>query len=337
MSVADILAELKADKIAPVYLLHGEESYFTDRLTRHFEKDMLPEDQQAFNLMVFYGKDSKAQDILDAAQRYPVFAERQVVLLKEANQLRDLEKLVPYIEKPVASTILVLSYKGGKFDARKKLFKAVKKHGVEFESKRLRDRDLPGFLQQWARAHELGMEPAAERMLIDHTGTRLDRLSNELEKLRIHLKAGEKVTPSLVEKYVGISKDFNVFELQNALLRRDARKAHTIARYLRSDPRNNPFVLIMANTHGTYLRLYKYMLDPPVRDHELWRSYGIHSASASAYQQARKLYSREELEGIFSILLEFDLRSKGVGNGQADDGGLLTELIHRLCAPVPVG
>jgi DNA polymerase-3 subunit delta len=332
MTINELYKDIKAKKLQPVYLLHGDEPYFIDRAVRFFEQEILTEAERSFNLTVFYGKDSKAQDIIDTCRRYPMFSEYQVVIVKEANQLRDFEKLEYYMEHIVPSTILVLAHKQGKYDARRKVFKLIDRQGIVFESLKLTEKDLPAFLDKLLKEKKLSIDGKASQILIDSIGNNLAAMMNELDKLSLNLPEGTKVTPAHIEEYVGISKDFNVFELQNALLEKDMKRAFTIMHYMQANPKANPLIVTLSNIHSIYVKLYLYLPERPGSGWSHWKSHGIHMSSIDAFNKAKRLYSAAEVEHIFTLLLEYDLRSKGVFNGETDDTGLLTELIYKLCS-----
>ena len=331
MSFQKLYKDLRAVKILPVYLLHGEEPFFIDQAVKVFENELLNESERSFNQSIFYGKDSKAQDIIDTCMRYPMFAERQVVILKEAKQMRDFDKLETYLEKPVPTTVLVIAYKQGKYDARRKLFKNIAKHGEVFLSDVLKEQEVPTFIKAQLQQQKLQASDHAIAILGDHIGTNLSRLVNEIEKLRINLKDNATVTPEDIETYIGISKDFNVFELVNALLERDLSRSLRILHYMLSNPKENPTVVTLANIYAAYAKLYLFFPDGPCNGWSHWKSHGIHASSMPSFNKARKVYSEEEVEHVFSLLLEYYLRSKGMHNGNTDDKGLLTEMIYKLC------
>lgn len=333
MSFDTLFANLKKGKIAPLYLLHGTEPYYIDKAVQFFEKELLPEAERSFNLTVFYGKDSQAQDITDTARRYPMMAERQVVIVKEANQLRDIEGLESYAANPVPSTVLVIAYKQKKYDARKKLYKAIGKQGEIYESKTPYDNHLPGFLAAALKEKGMTATPKAITIMLDHIGADLGRLVNEIDKLAINVPKGTDITAEHIEQFIGISKDFNVFELQNALLEKDTGKAIRICHYMMANPKENPLVLVFFNIHSCFQKLYLMQHAGRVGEKEYWSAYRIPPPAISSYKYAMKAFSPDEIELIFGDLLEFDLRMKGVGNtGNTEDKALLEELILRICA-----
>ncbi|MEO1627422.1 MAG: DNA polymerase III subunit delta, partial [Bacteroidota bacterium] len=228
MTYKDILKDLKAKKYAPIYFFHGDEAHYIDLLCKYMEENILSEAERSFNQMVFYGKDSEAKTIIDTACRYPMMAPHQVVILKEAQDMRGLADLISYIEKPVATTIFLICYKYKRFDARTKLAKALKSKAVVFESKRLYDNQVPDWIIGYLRDKKLNITEGAAELVAEYLGTDLSRISNELDKLALNLQAGTQVTEKEVQENIGISKEYNVFELQKALGQMDVLKANRI-------------------------------------------------------------------------------------------------------------
>lgn len=334
MTHVELIKEIQAKKIAPVYLLHGEESYYIDRLSEFIEDTVLTPEQKDFNLHVFYGKDADAQTIIDACRRYPMFAEKSVVILKEAQMMKakgnEIDKLELYTAAPSPFTVLVICYKEGKLDARKKFFKTIKDQGIIYESEALREQDIPNFIDNYLRKRNFTIEPKANNLLLEYLGTDLNKIANELNKLIINLKPGEKVTVKEIEENIGISKDYNIWELQSALLVKNTARVFTILHYLNQNPKTNPFVLTISNLHSGFIKLYQFMNGQDAKDWDLYRMYGIHGSQANEYRKAKTLYSREAVENIFGIFLEYDLRSKGLHNVETEPEELLREMIFRI-------
>jgi DNA polymerase-3 subunit delta len=339
MDFHEVIKSIELKKYRPIYLLHGEESYFIDKLSEYIENNILTPEQKDFNCTIFYGADAQPQDIIDACRRYPVFAQHQVVvlreaqhmkILREAREFKELERLEAYFANPVQTTILVLCYKNGKFDARKKNFKLIKENGVIFESQSMKESQIPSFIDKYLKRKNAAIDEKARSLLVDYIGTDLSRITNELDKLWINIPHGSKITSRDIEKNIGISKDYNVFELQTALLTKNAAKAFTIVKYLNENSKANPFVLTLANIHAAYQKLFHYLVGGSVSDNDLYRLYGIHYSQAAAYREAQKLYNLERVEEIFGITLEYDLRSKGVNNGETSSDELLKELVYKI-------
>ncbi|NNK86879.1 MAG: DNA polymerase III subunit delta, partial [Flavobacteriaceae bacterium] len=242
--VKQLLKDIQAGKIKPIYFLMGDEPYFIDLISQYIEKNLLPEDQKGFNQMVYYGRDVSVEDIVSAAKRYPMMAERQVVIIKEAQDLsRTIEKLQPYVENPQPSTVLVINYKYKKIDKRKALYKSLRKTGIVFESKTLYENQVAEWIRRIMSGRKYSIAPKAAQMLIEFLGTDLSKINNELEKLQLIIPEGQQITPELIEENIGISKDFNNFELRKAIGERNSVKAHQIINYFADNPKDNPIVV----------------------------------------------------------------------------------------------
>ncbi len=240
MSAEKIINDLKNYKFSPVYWLEGEEDFFIDQVIHHAEHRILTESEAEFNLTVFYGRDSQWTDIINACRRYPMFSERQVVIIKEAQGMKEIEKLESYIEKPLSSTYLFIAYKNKKLDGRSKLAKRVKDKSVYFYSKKIAEYDLSGWTETMVRSKGFSISNKALMLLVDHIGNDLNRLNNEIDKLSLNLEGRKQITDDDIETYVGISKEFNVFELQKAIAMKDLYKAIRITQYFASNPKAVP-------------------------------------------------------------------------------------------------
>ena len=305
MSVETIISDWKKKQFRPIYWLEGEEEYFIDKAVNYAEHHILTEAEASFNLSIFYGKDANWADILNACRRYPMFAERQVVLLKEAQQMKDVEKLEPYMENPLASTILVVSYKDKKLDARKKFTKLVKEKGVVISTKKLYDRDIPAWTQDMVHAKGLSITPKGLALLADHIGNDLSRIENEIEKLSVNLGKRTQINEDDIERYIGVSKEFNVFELQSAIASRDLARSIRIVQYFESNPKANPIQLVAAQI-------------------------GVNPFFVKDYIQAYRIYGTNGIENILMLLHHYNLQSIGVGNGSADHGSLMKEMVIKM-------
>jgi len=255
MSVEKIISDWKKKIFKPVYWLEGEEEYFIDKAVDYAEHHILNESEASFNLSVFYGKDANWADVLNACRRYPMFAERQVVLLKEAQQMKDVEKLEPYIETPLSSTVFVVSYKEKKLDARKKFAKLVKENGVLVTTKKMYDKDVPAWTQELVHSKGLTISPRGLALLVDHIGNDLTRIENEIDKLSVNLGKGTNITEDDIEKYIGVSKDYNVFELQAALAAKDLARTIRIIQYFEANPKAGPIQLILPSLYSFFSKV----------------------------------------------------------------------------------
>lgn len=334
MDYRDLINDIKSRKFKPLYLLHGEESYYIDKIAEFMEDNILPPDQKDFNFSVFYGKDTHPQTVIDTCMRFPMFSDFNVVMIREAQMMKErgkeIDKLDAYADKASPTTILIICYKEGKFDARKKLFKTIKDRGIVFESAPIKESELPIFIEQYLKRKKVSIDSKAVRLLIEYLGSDLAKMSNELDKLCINLPESGMITVEQIEKNIGISKDYNVFELQSALLTKNMQQAYTIVQYINDNPKANPFVLTITNIHAAYQKLYHYLLGGDVSDFDMYKVYQIHSSQKNEYRRARSLYSVERVEEIFEILLDYDLRSKGVNNNETPTEELLREMVFKI-------
>src|SRR5215813_4461883 len=256
MSVDKILGDWKKLKFKPVYWLEGEEEYYIDVLVNYAEHKILTEAEAGFNLTVFYGKDADWAAVINACRRYPMFAERQVVLLKEAQQMRDIEKLEAYVENPLPSTIFIVSYKNKKVDGRTKFAKVLKEKGVLISTKKIYDNQLPEWIQELIGSKGLSISAKGIALLADHIGNDLTRIENEVEKISVNLGKRKSITEEDIEEFVGVSKEFNVFELQSALARKDLSKAIRIIQYFEANPKAAPIQLILPSLYGFFSKVF---------------------------------------------------------------------------------
>ncbi len=326
---------------SPVYLLMGEEPYFIDRISDMCAEDVLSEQEKAFNLTVVYGKDSTAGAVVNLCRQVPMIGARQVVIVKEAQTLRKIEELSVYTSAPVASTILVLCHKEKNVDKRTALYKSCLAHGEVLESVRPRDYEMKGWLTDFIRARGLDMEPKAVDMITEHLGTDISKISNELSKLVLSLPQGtRKVTAEHVELNIGISKDFNNFELCNAVATRNVAKALAIADNFARNPKQHPFVVTLSTLFTQFRQIfiinyYKWLSarrsQPMPSDAELCRVLKVSSPFiVGQLRQAAALYPNKKTFGILGLMRQYDAKSKGIDNGGMSDAELLRELLLKI-------
>ena len=266
---------------------------------------------------------------MNACRRYPMFAERQVVLLKEAQQMKDVEKLEPYMENPLESTILVVSYKDKKLDARKKFSKLVKENGVVITTKKLYDRDIPAWTQDMVHTKGLTITPKGLALLADHIGNDLSRIENEIEKLSVNLGKRTQINEDDIERYIGVSKEFNVFELQTAIAARDLARAIRIVQYFESNPKANPIQLVLPSLYSFFSKVY--MIQAVSGDERTIAAHiGVNPFFVKDYIQAYRIYGSSGIENILMLLHHYNLKSIGVGSGSAGDGSLMKEMIIKM-------
>lgn len=331
ISHEQIIRDIHAGKFHPIYLLMGEEPYYIDLISDYIQNKVLDESQKEFDQTIFYGKDTDTTTIINAAKRFPMMSPFQVIIIKEAQMIKDLDLLQHYITHHSKSTILVICYKYGTVDGRKKWVQELKNTGVVFESKKLRDYEMAAWINKYIKSKNLVMDDKAIMMLTDFLGTDLSKVANELEKLIITKpKDTNRISPEMIEKNIGISKDFNYFELEDALINKDILKANRIIRYFADNKKANPMVVIMSQLFGFFsnLMLYHYMPDKSAE--AVAAEFKIHPFIARKFQKAASSFNAWKTMNIISYIRESDARSKGIDNSGADDGDLLKELIYKI-------
>jgi len=332
MSVEKILADWKKGKFKPVYWLEGEEEYYIDQIVQYAEHNILTEAEASFNLTVFYGKDADWTAVINACRRYPMFAERQVVLLKEAQQMRDIDKLEAYIEKPLTSTVFVVSYKEKKVDGRSKLAKLLKDKAELYTTKKLYDNQLPDWTTNLVSTKGFTIEQRALLLLVDHIGNDLSRINNEVDKLLVNLATRKNITEDDIEKYVGVSKEYNVFELQDAFAKKDRVKAIRIIQYFEGNPKAGPIQLILPSLYNFFSKAYMIFGQPARDDKSVAAAIGVNPYFVKDYLTAVRNYNYEGIESGILLLHAYNLKSIGVGSTATEDASLLKELVVKVMA-----
>jgi DNA polymerase-3 subunit delta len=330
MSANKIISELKKGNVKPVYWLEGEEEFFIDEVMNYAEKNILTESEAGFNLTVFYGRDTQWADVVNACRRYPMFSERQVVLLKEAQSMRDIEKLDAYIENPLTSTLLFVSFKNKKVDGRTRLAKLLKDKGVVLSTKKLYESELPEWTQELVRSKGFTISNKALVLLIDHIGNDLSRMSNEIDKLAINLQERKNITEDDIEKYIGVSKDFNVFELQQALAHKDLYKAIRIIQYFEANPKAAPLPLVFPSLYNFFSKVLMVYSVPSKDDKAIAAAIGVHAFFAKDYIQASRRFTAAEVEQAILLLHEYNLKSIGINDPGTEDALLLKEMAVKM-------
>lgn len=329
MKFEDIITELKNKIYKPVYFLHGEESYFIDQITDYIAKNVLSESEKAFNQTIMYGKDIQVEDIDSAARRFPMMSPYQVIIVKEAQNVKKIENLVYYAENPLKSTVLVINYKYKKLDKRLKLHKVLQKNAVLFESNKLYDNHIPAWINTFLREKNYSIDLIASNLLSEFLGNDLSKIANELNKLAITLPQGTKITPEVIEKNIGISKDYNNFELQNALKTKDVLKANRIINYFADNPRDNPIVLTITSLYFFFAKVLTYQFLADKSKSNVASQLKINPFFVKDYEDASRKFNKAKVLSIISILREYDLKSKGYENN-ATHGDLLKEMIFKI-------
>ncbi len=329
--INQIVSDIKAGNIKPIYFLMGEEPYYIDKITEYIEKNVLAEEEKGFNQMVLYGRDVSIDDIVSNAKRYPMMSEKQVVIVKEAQDLsRTIENLLSYVENPQPSTILVICYKYKKLDKRKKLYKAIDKTGLLFESKKLYDNQVGDWIRRVLSGNSYHIEPKAALMLVEFLGTDLSKIANELEKLMIVLPKSSMITATHIEENIGISKDFNNFELRKAVGEKQLVKANQIINYFGQNPKSNPLVVTISllNSFFTQLLIYHGLRDKSKGN--VAKALRVNPYFVSDYQNAARNYPMRKVSQVISLLRDADLKSKGVGAQNLAPEDILKELLFKV-------
>jgi DNA polymerase-3 subunit delta len=330
MTSSSIITNWKNNDFKPVYWLEGDEDFFIDELMDYAEKKILSPADAEFNQTVFYGKDANWADVINACRRYPMFAERQVVLLKEAQQMKDVDKLESYIENPLQSTVLVVSYKGKTLDGRQKFSKLIKKKGEVFLSKKMYDNQLPGWTSSYLQSNGFRIKPKALNLLVDHIGNDLSRIVNEIEKLSLNLGKEKNITEDGIEKFIGISKEYNIFELQNAFSKKDAAKAMRIIQYFESNPKAVPIQLILPSLYSYFSKILTVYQMPDKSENGLKPLYSYNSHLVEQVLQTIRNYSFSEIEQVILLLHDANLKSIGIGTSSVSPGSLMKELSYKI-------
>ncbi len=330
MSAEKIITDWKKNKFKPLYWLEGEEDYFIDQIMEYAEHHILTEAEAGFNRMVFYGKDANWVDVVTACRRYPMFAERQVVLLKEAQQMRDIEKLDIYIENPSPSTVFVVSYKEKKVDGRSKFAKLLKEKGEVFTTKKLYDNQLPEWTSDLIKSKGYTISNKGLMLLVDHIGNDLSRMSNEIEKVLVNLQDRKTITEDDIEQFVGISKEFNVFELQEAISARDLAKAIRIVQYFEANPKAAPIQLVLPVLHSFFSKVFTVFSSTDRSENGLRLLFNNNIYSARQGIAASKNYGYDGTERIILLLHHYNLRSLGVNDPGTEDASLMKEMIVKM-------
>jgi len=330
MSVEKIITDWKKKSFKPVYWLEGEEEYFIDKAVEYAEHHILNESEASFNLTVFYGKDANWPDVVNACSRYPMFAERQVVLLKEAQQMKDVEKLESYIENPLSSTVFVVSYKEKKLDARKKFAKLVKEKGVLITTKKMYERELPEWTQELLQSRGLTITPKGLALLVDHIGNDLVRIENEIDKLSVNLGKRTSITEEDIEQYIGVSKDYNVFELQSALAAKDFARSMRIIQYFEGNPKAGPIQLVLPSLYSFFSKVFIVFGAGTSDEKTIATAIGVNPYFMKDYMQAARLYTYPGVEKVLLLLHQYNLKSVGVGSTNTEDASLLKEMVVKM-------
>ena len=312
--IAKIVADIKAGNIKPIYFLMGEEPYYIDKLSEFIENNILEEHEKDFNQTVLYGRDVTVEDIVSASKRFPMMADKQVIIVKEAQELaRTIENLEKYCESPMLSTVLVICYKYKTLDKRKKTIKNISKNGLVFESKKLYDNQVGQWITRILQPKDYKIDAKASAMLVEFLGTDLGKISNELDKLQIILPKGSTITDKHIEENIGFSKDFNVFELRKAIGERNQLKAYKIVKYFAENPKDNNIVMVVGLIFSFFIQVQKYHGTKETNPAKVSPILGISPFFIKDYDVAKKNFDMRKVSQVLNTLRDIDVKSKGVG------------------------
>jgi len=331
-SFDNILSDLKKKVYHPVYFLSGDEPYYIDEITQYIQDNVLSEEEKTFNLSVLYGKDSEVRNIIDSAKRFPMMSSHQVVIVKEAQELKGFEDLAHYIEQPLKSTLLVICYKYKSLDKRKKIAKTLQKNGVYLESKKLYDDKLPGWISTHLSSKKYSIQPKAAALLAEFLGSNLSKISNELDKLIITLDENERtITSEHVEKNIGISKDYNIYEFQAALGKKDVLKANRIINYFADNQKENHITRVISSLYFFFSKvLIYYWIKDKSRENVMKTLKLGNIYFVNQYVEAAGKYSPNKVIQVIEILREYEMKSKGFGGNNHPAGELLKEMTFKI-------
>lgn len=324
-----IITEIDKRSFRPVYFLEGDEPYFIDKIASKLEATVLTEAEKSFNFQALYGRDTNMTDVLSAARRFPMMAEYQLIVVREAQTLKGMDELIAYLANPVKSTVLVFLYKNKKVNKATKVGKELKKYGV-FTSSKLYERDVMTWLATHVKAMGLGIRPEASQVLVQTLGSDLQKISGELDKAKANLGERKTIEMDDIARGGGIDKEYNVFELTKSIGKRDLKQSLKIVNYFSKNPKDNPFVLVLINLFNYFKKVHLVHFQRTTESSEIARAIGMSPYFVGEYLTAARNYQPAKMNQVFDLLHEFDMKSKGMSGGKATDGELLTELVVRL-------
>lgn len=332
MNFEQIISDLKNKIYKPIYFLSGDEPYFIDLITKYIHDNVLSDAEKSFNQTVLYGKEAEIHAVIDTAKRFPMMANHQVVIVKEAQNIKNIDDLIHYVNAPLKSTLLVINYKYKTLDKRKKLYKAINENGILYESKKLYDNEVPSWINGYLKNKNRTIDPNAGMLLTEYLGNDLSKIANELEKLIITLPDGEfNITTSHIERNIGISKDYNNFELHKALTQKNVLKANRIVNYFGHNPKDNPFTLTISTLYYFYSKVLTYHFIKDRRDRKnVAATLKVSPYFVGDYEKAAKNYNPQKTVEVIGLLREYDLKSKGFNNVSTSHGELLKELVYKI-------
>lgn len=325
-----VIKNIKAKQFEKIYFLHGEEPLFIEKISEAVQKYALEEHEKDFNLSIIYGKEAEPLSIISEARGYPMMAERRVVIIREAQDFKQIEELLPYFESPNEQTILVVEYKYKTYDTRKKLVKSAAQNGLVYKSEKVADYKLADWIAIYTKECGFGITPKASMLLAEFLGNDLSKIANELEKLAILIEKGTTINEIHIEENIGISKDYNVFELVNAVSIRDIVKANKIVDYFDHNSKATSIVVVVSSLFNHFARLMKIHFVENKSKEAVAASLRIHPFVASQLINSSKIFNPKKIAANIAILLEYDLKSKGINNHSFTEGQLMKEMIYRL-------
>lgn len=332
MTADAVLNDLKKNRFAQVYWLEGDEPFFIHQVVEYAEKSILTEAETGFNLTVFYGRDAGWADVINACRRYPMFSEKQVVIIKEAQDLKGLDKLEAYVEAPLTSTLLFVAYVGKKVDGRSKLARLLKEKAAFVSTRKMYDSALPEWTAAQVAEKGFTVTKKALFLLIDHIGNDLSRLRNEIDKLSLNLQETRQITENEIERFIGVSKEFNVFELQQAVATRDLPKAVRIINYFGANPKAAPLPLIFPSLYNFFSKVQAIHSLPAKDEATVATGIGVNRYFAKDYIGAASRYDQADTERVMLLLHEYNLRNLGINDAGTDDAELLKEMTMKMIA-----
>lgn len=332
MEYDHIIRDIQNNIFSPVYFLAGDEPYFIDHITSLLENSILDEDLKGFNQTIVYGRDVTVKEVIDLSKRYPMMGNYQVIIVKEAQYLNQIEDIEPYIVSPLDTTILILAYKHKKVDKRKSFYKKMNssKSTTVFNSEKVRDYLIPKWIETEIRKKGYSISQVALRLMTEYLGNDLGKISNEIGKLVINLDSKAKITENEIERNIGISKDFNLFELQNALSSRDQLKAYRIIQYFEANPKDHPLQMISVMLHNYFIKIFLYHKIKNKQPNIIASELGVNPYFVKDYSNASKTFSPQKIINIISGIRTLDLKSKGVDSNNANSYGELRELVYKI-------
>lgn len=330
MSFTQIINDIKNKNYSPVYFLHGEEPYYIDKISDSILTSVLSETEKSFNQFVIYGKDTNVVSIINHAKRYPMMSKYQVIVVKEAQHIKNIEEMLGYLMNPQKTTILTICYKFKKMDGRTKFTKMLAANAVLFESKKLYDNQIPAWVKEYVLINGYRISSNSTTILTEYLGNDLSKIANELNKLFINICKGAEINEDMVYQYIGVSRDYNVFELNTAIGSKNSLKAYSIIKYFASNPKDNPVIVTINSLYSYFSKIYVYHFLKDKSKQNIAEALKVNPYFVNEYVVAAKNYNYSQTIKILYSLREYDAKSKGIDNSSTEDGELLKELVFKI-------